>query len=122
MHAQGWQITHGRYCQFASAAPAARGDRIRCLMSQYPWHILLVVLSGFINRQQQDLIAYLQEENRVLREKLSGKRIILNQAVHDPRSRSALHGSIEWATTADLCRRIDGALFQTPGTANSGHV
>jgi putative transposase len=47
-------------------------------MFHYPWHFLLVALSGFINRQQQDLIAYLQEENIVLREKLGGKRIILN--------------------------------------------
>ena len=39
-------------------------------MFQQTWHFLLVALAGFINRQQQDMIAYLQEENRVLREKL----------------------------------------------------
>jgi putative transposase len=49
-------------------------------MFRYTWHFLLVALAGFINRQQQDVIAYLQEENRVLREKLGNKRILLNVA------------------------------------------
>jgi putative transposase len=49
-------------------------------MFQQTWHFLLVALAGYINRQQQDMIAYLQEENRVLREKLGSKRLILNVA------------------------------------------
>ena len=49
-------------------------------MFQQTWHFLLVALAGFINRQQQDMIAYLQEENRILREKLGGKRLVLNVA------------------------------------------
>jgi putative transposase len=49
-------------------------------MFQHTWQFLLVALAGFINRQQQDMIAYLQEENRVLREKLGGKRLLLNVA------------------------------------------
>jgi putative transposase len=49
-------------------------------MFQQTWHFLLVALAGFINRQQQAMIAYLQEENRVLREKLGGKRLLLNVA------------------------------------------
>ena len=49
-------------------------------MFQQTWHFLLVALAGFINRQQQDMIAYLQEENRILREKLGGKRLLLNVA------------------------------------------
>jgi hypothetical protein len=32
-----------------------------------------------MNREQQDVIAYLHEENRILREKLGNKRIILNE-------------------------------------------
>ena len=40
-----------------------------------PWQLLLVALAGWINRQQQDVIEYLQEENRVLKSKLTGKRI-----------------------------------------------
>jgi hypothetical protein len=30
---------------------------------------------GWLNQQQQDVIDYLQEENRVLREHLEGKRL-----------------------------------------------
>ena len=37
--------------------------------------LLLVLLAGWMNRPQQDVIAYIQEENRVLKSKLNGKRI-----------------------------------------------
>ncbi len=40
-----------------------------------PWQLLLVTLAGWINRQQQVVIAYIQVENRVLKNKLKGKRI-----------------------------------------------
>ena len=33
-----------------------------------PWQIVLVILASWINRQQLEVIEYLQEENRVLRE------------------------------------------------------
>ncbi len=35
-----------------------------------PWQLLLVTLAGWINRQQQDVIDYIQEENRILKSKL----------------------------------------------------
>ena len=38
---------------------------------------LLLVLAGWVNRQQQDVIDYLREENRVLRAGLRGKRLRL---------------------------------------------
>jgi hypothetical protein len=37
-----------------------------------------VALAGWMSRQQQEVIAYLREENRILREKLSRKRILLS--------------------------------------------
>jgi hypothetical protein len=40
-----------------------------------PLQILLIVLAGWVNRRQLDVIAYLQEENRVLKEHLGGRRI-----------------------------------------------
>jgi len=46
-------------------------------MQAKPWKMLLVMLAGWINRQQQEAIEYLKEENRILREKLGGKRILL---------------------------------------------
>ncbi len=42
-----------------------------------PWRFFLVAIAGWMNRQQQEAIAYLKEENRILREKLGQKRILL---------------------------------------------
>ena len=43
----------------------------------YPLQILLFTISGWVNRRQQDMIAYLVEENRVLKEQLNGRRLRL---------------------------------------------
>ena len=43
-----------------------------------PWQLYLVFLAGWINRQQQIVIEYLRTENKVLKEKLGKKRILLN--------------------------------------------
>jgi transposase InsO family protein len=40
--------------------------------------MLVLILAGWINRQQQQMIDYLRAENQVLREKLSGRRLLLN--------------------------------------------
>ena len=40
-----------------------------------PWQLILVSLAGRMNRKQQQMIEYLQEENTVLKEHLKGKRI-----------------------------------------------
>ena len=40
-----------------------------------PWQLLLTALAGWLNREQQQIIEYLQEENKVLKEHLKGKRI-----------------------------------------------
>jgi len=49
-------------------------------MTWTPWHFLVVAVSGWMDRQQQDAIEYLRTENRVLREKLGHKRILLSDA------------------------------------------
>ena len=46
----------------------------------YHAQFLLLVLAGWVNRQQQDVIDYQQEENRVLRAGLRGKRLKLSDA------------------------------------------
>jgi len=53
------------------------------------WQFILVALAGWLNRQQQDVVAYLAEENRVLREQLKGKRI---RFTDDQRRRLAAKG------------------------------
>ena len=40
-----------------------------------PLQFLLTLLAGWINRRQLDTIEYLQEENRLLKERVSGRRI-----------------------------------------------
>ena len=49
-------------------------------MTWTPWRFFLVAIAGWMNRQQQEAIAYLRTENRILREKLGQKRILLNVA------------------------------------------
>jgi hypothetical protein len=39
-------------------------------MTWTPFHFLVVAVSGWMNREQQQVIDYLREENRILREKL----------------------------------------------------
>ena len=41
----------------------------------YPFRFMLIALAGWVNQQQRDVIDYLQEENRVLREQLGAKRL-----------------------------------------------
>ena len=40
-----------------------------------PFYILVIALAGWLNRQQQVVIDYLIEENRVLKEQLEGQRL-----------------------------------------------
>ena len=56
-----------------------------------PWHLMVMLLAGWINRQQQEFIEYLLTENAVLKEKLGKKRILLND---DQRRRLAAKGKI----------------------------
>ena len=44
-----------------------------------PLRILLVTLAGWVNRHKPEIIEYLREENRVLKEHLDGRRLRLNR-------------------------------------------
>ncbi len=57
-----------------------------------PWQLLLVTLAGWVNRNQQDVISYIQEENRILKSKLKGKRICFTD---DERRRLAVKGKAQ---------------------------
>jgi len=58
---------------------AITGTSLRTMnLALRPWHLLSFVLAGWINRNQQAAIEYLLAENRVLREKLGRRRILLN--------------------------------------------
>ena len=45
-----------------------------------PWQILLTALAGWITRQQDAVIEYLREENRVLKQQLGRRRLRLTDA------------------------------------------
>ena len=56
-----------------------------------PWQSYVVILAGWIDRQQQDVIDYLVTENQVLKGKFGKKRIMLSD---DQRRRLAINGRI----------------------------
>jgi len=73
-----------------------------------PLRLLLISLAGFLNEQQQDLIEYLHEEDRVLREQLGGKRLRFND---DQRRRLAVRAKkLGWRMLHELTTVV------TPGT------
>ena len=55
----------------------------------YPLQILIASLTGWMNRRQGEILEYLIEENRVLKEQLKGRRLQLND---DQRRRLAGRG------------------------------
>ena len=52
-------------------------------------HFLVSTVAGWLNRHQDDLIDYLREENRVLREQLGGRPLRLTDS---QRRRLAVRG------------------------------
>jgi hypothetical protein len=56
-------------------------------MTLDPFRLLLISLAGYLNQQQQEVIDYLREENRVLHEQLGSSRLRLND---DQRRRLAV--------------------------------
>jgi putative transposase len=78
-----------------------------------PLQFVLVALAGWVNQQQRDVIDYLQEENRVLREQLGPRRL---RFTDDQRRRVA-------EKDRALGRRIlrDMATIVTPDTLLAWH-
>ena len=78
-----------------------------------PFRLLLISLAGFLNHRQQDLIEYLHEENRVLREQLGGKRLRFND---DQRRRLAVRAKkLGWRMLHELTTVV------TPATLLAWH-
>ena len=49
-------------------------------MSVAPLQLSLLVFAGWVNRRQLEIVEFLQEENRVLREQLGGRRLRFTDA------------------------------------------
>jgi putative transposase len=73
-----------------------------------PLRFVMLVVSGWVNRQQQEVIEYLLAENRVLRQQLGGRRLRLT---NDQRRQLAVKGKA-------LGRKVLGEVagFVTPDT------
>jgi hypothetical protein len=78
-----------------------------------PFRFLLIAVSGWMNQRQLLAIAYLREENRVLREQLGGRRVRLND---DQRRRLAVKAKV-------LGRKVlaEIATIVTPATLLAWH-
>lgn len=77
------------------------------------WQLLLVAVAGWINQHQLDVIAYIQEENKILKSKLKGKRIRFSD---DERRRLAVKGK---ALGRKILREV--ASIVTPETILAWH-
>src|SRR6267154_508462 len=51
--------------------------------------LLLMMFSGWVNRRQVDVLEYLKEENRILKERLGGRRIQFTDAERSRLARKA---------------------------------
>ncbi len=99
-------------------------------MKVAPWHLVVVMLAGWIHREQQKIINYLKEENQVTREQLGGGR---NSFTDDQRRRLAAKGRelggkalqdlgcivtpntiLRWYRRL-IARKYDGAQKRVPG-------
>ena len=78
-----------------------------------PFRLLLISLAGWLNQSQHEVIEYLQEENRVLREQLGGKRLRFNE---DQRRRLAVRAKkLSWRMLPE------GRTIVTPTTLLAWH-
>jgi len=78
-----------------------------------PFRFVLIAVAGWMNQRQLQMIDYLREENRVLREQLGGRRVVLND---DQRRRLA-------AKAKGLGRKLlaEVATIVTPETLLAWH-
>jgi hypothetical protein len=60
-------------------------------MSTHALQFLIRTVSGWLNRKQQHALEFLEEENRILREKIGGKRI---RFTDDERRRLAIKAKL----------------------------
>jgi putative transposase len=99
-------------------------------MNALPLQFLMLIFAGWVNRHQQDVIEYLEAENRFLREQLGGKRL---RFTDQQRRRLAVKAKeigrnglsrIETLVTPDtllrwhrqlIARKYDGSKRRSPG-------
>ena len=100
-----------------------------------PFQFLLVSIAGWMNQHQQQVIEYLREENRVLREQLGNRRVRFNNdqrrrlAVRAKRLGRKLLAEVATVVTPDtllawhrklIARKYDGHEKRGPGRSRTG--
>ncbi len=95
-----------------------------------PLRFVLIGLAGWVNEQQRDVIDYLQEENRVLRDQLGNKRLRLSDeqrrrlAVRAKKLGHKVLGEVASIVTPNtlltwhrklIARKYDGSKRRRPG-------
>ena len=106
-------------------------------MNALPLQFLMLIFAGWVNRHQQDVIEYLQEENRAMREQLGGRRL---RFTDQQRRRLAVMAKqvgrrglfqIETLVTPDtllrwhrqlITRKYDGSKRRSPGRPRTAAV
>jgi hypothetical protein len=76
-----------------------------------PFRFLLIAVSGWMNQRQLQVIDYLREENRVLREQFGGRRVRFND---DQRRRLAVKAETYgkfWPSRVPLRKLRSGGLI-----------
>ena len=68
------------------------------------WKFILVALAGWIHRKQEDVIEYLREENRVLREQLGPARLRFTDAQR--RRLAAKAKALGWRELRDVATLV----------------
>jgi hypothetical protein len=89
------------------------GEQSRGMIARMPTYLLLGILAGWLNRQQQAVIDYLRTENEIFKRQLKGRRPSLSD---DERRRLAVKGKA-------LGRKVLGeiACIVTPETILAWH-
>jgi putative transposase len=91
-----------------------------------PLQLLLMIFAGWVNRHQLDVIDYLQEENRVFKERLGGGRIRFTDAERRRLARKAyalgrkVLNELETVVTPDTLLRWHRELVAASGTTANG--
>ena len=100
-----------------------------------PFQFLLVSIAGWMNQRQQQVIEYLREENRVLREQLGNRRVLFNDdqrrrlAIRAKRLGRKLLAEVATLVTPDtllawhrrlIAQKYDGHEKRGPGRPRTG--
>jgi transposase InsO family protein len=83
------RLTDPRLCPILRISPALLGASLE--LPSVAWQLLLFILAGWVNQQQQQVIDYLRTENQILKENLGKRRLLRSD---DQRRRLAVKAKV----------------------------